>query len=563
MDAVHIANLRFSYPPTIPGGSPVNALRGVDLTVSNGEFLALMGPVGAGKTTLCLTLNGAIPHAVDGDMAGQVSVFGQDTRATPMGQLAMQAGLVFENTETQLFSATAADEIAFGLEAAGLPPDEIEQRIDDVLDVVNLAGFRQRNPRTLSGGEQKRLALACVLAMRPRLLILDEPTAGLDNSGRYRVLAAVDRLRQEWGGMTVIVATQDAEAAARFADRVVVLQQGRVALSGPPDHVFSQVDQIDAWGLDVPQLARLAHRLQRPVAFAPDDAIRMWPGLPRPNRRPHDARPDPGSPARPAIEVRGLSHVYPRTAQPALYDVTMDVIQGEWLAVIGINGSGKSTLLKHLNGLLHPTSGTVRVEGHDTQTRQVGELAGTVSYLPQNPDHSIFCATVSDEVAYGPRQLGLKGKALDARVEETLKGLGLTEIAHHPPAVLGYGLRRQVALASVLSMHAPVLALDEPTTGLDRGTIVRLMDIVSQRHLQDTTVVMISHDLQLVARYAQRVIVLRQGSIVATGDTQQVLSDIGLIRSSGLEPLPVTLLAHALDWPSPLPLRVDDWGPNA
>ena len=563
MDAVHIANLRFSYPPTIPGGSPVNALRGVDLTVSNGEFLALMGPVGAGKTTLCLTLNGAIPHAVDGDMAGQVSVFGQDTRATPMGQLAMQAGLVFENTETQLFSATAADEIAFGLEAAGLPPDEIEQRIDDVLDVVNLAGFRQRNPRTLSGGEQKRLALACVLAMRPRLLILDEPTAGLDNSGRYRVLAAVDRLRQEWGGMTVIVATQDAEAAARFADRVVVLQQGRVALSGPPDHVFSQVDQIDAWGLDVPQLARLAHRLQRPVAFAPDDAIRMWPGLPRPNRRPHDARPDPGSPARPAIEVRGLSHVYPRTAQPALYDVTMDVIQGEWLAVIGINGSGKSTLLKHLNGLLHPTSGTVRVEGHDTRTRQVGELAGTVSYLPQNPDHSIFCATVSDEVAYGPRQLGLKGKALDARVEETLKGLGLTEIAHHPPAVLGYGLRRQVALASVLSMHAPVLALDEPTTGLDRGTIVRLMDIVSQRHLQDTTVVMISHDLQLVARYAQRVIVLRQGSIVATGDTQQVLSDIGLIRSSGLEPLPVTLLAHALDWPSPLPLRVDDWGPNA
>ena len=563
MDAVHIANLRFSYPPTIPGGSPVNALRGVDLTVSNGEFLALMGPVGAGKTTLCLTLNGAIPHAVDGDMAGQVSVFGQDTRATPMGQLAMQAGLVFENTETQLFSATAADEIAFGLEAAGLPPDEIEQRIDDVLDVVNLAGFRQRNPRTLSGGEQKRLALACVLAMRPRLLILDEPTASLDNSGRYRVLGAVDRLRQEWGGMTVVMATQDAEAAARFADRVVVLQQGRVALSGPPDHVFSQVDQIDAWGLDVPQLARLAHRLQRPVAFAPDDAIRMWIDLPRPNQPHRDDHPDPAPPSRPAIEVRGLSHVYPRTAQPALYDVTMDVIQGEWLAVIGINGSGKSTLLKHLNGLLHPTSGTVRVEGHDTQTRQVGELAGTVSYLPQNPDHSIFCATVSDEVAYGPRQLGLRGKALDARVEETLNGLQLTEMAHHPPAVLGYGLRRQVALASVLSMHAPVLALDEPTTGLDRGTIVRLMDIVSQRHLQGTTVVMISHDLQLVARYAQRVIVLRQGSIVATGDTQQVLSDIGLIRSSGLEPLPVTLLAHALDWPSPLPLRVDDWGPNA
>jgi energy-coupling factor transport system ATP-binding protein len=563
MDAIHITNLRFSYPATIPGGSPVKALCGVDLTVSSGEFLALMGPVGSGKTTLCLALNGAIPHVVDGDMEGQVSVLGRDTRATAMGHLAMQAGLVFENTETQLFSATAADEIAFGLEAAGLPPGEIEQRIDDALDVVNLAGFRQRNPRTLSGGEQKRLALACVLAMRPRLLILDEPTAGLDNSGRYRVLAAVDRLRQAWGGMTVIMATQDAEAAARFADRVVVLQQGRVALSGSPEHVFSQVDQIDAWGLDMPQLARLAHRLQRPIVFAPDDAIRLWADLPRPDQRPHHTLPNPKPPARPTIEVRSLSHAYPDAARPALYDVTMDVLKGEWLAVIGVNGSGKSTLLKHLNGLLHPTSGTVRVGGHDSRTRQVGELADTVSYLPQNPDHSIFCATVSDEVAYGPRQLGLKGSELDARVEETLRGLQLTEMAHHPPAVLGYGLRRQVALASVLSMRAPVLALDEPTTGLDRGTIVRLMDIVSQRHLQGTTVIMISHDLQLVARYAQRVIVLHQGSMVATGDTQEILSDIGLIRSSGLEPLPVTLLARALDWPSPLPLRADDWGPHA
>jgi energy-coupling factor transport system ATP-binding protein len=258
------------------------------------------------------------------------------------------------------------------------------------------------------------------------------------------------------------------------------------------------------------------------------------------------------------IEVRGLSYCYPSAEGWALSDVDLDVGRGEWLAIVGVNGSGKSTLIKHFNGLLKPVQGRVRVEEQDTGVCRIGELSRTVGYLPQNPDHMIFTATVRQEVGYGPRQFGLRGADLDERVQETLAALGLLACADHPPAVLGYGLRRQVALASVLAMGTPVLALDEPTVGLDRGITERLLGIVTERHRQGVTVIMVTHDLRWVARYAQRVVVLYQGRLVAQGAARDVLADPALLARVGLEPLPVTALAQSLHCPPPLPLVVDD-----
>jgi energy-coupling factor transporter ATP-binding protein EcfA2 len=263
--------------------------------------------------------------------------------------------------------------------------------------------------------------------------------------------------------------------------------------------------------------------------------------------------------ARTVIEIRDLEYTYPNADQPALRDVSLDISEGEWLAVIGVNGSGKSTLVKHLNGLLRPSQGSVRVEGQDTRTEQVGVLAHTVGYVAQNPDHSIFCATVHDEVAYGPRQLGLSAEALEKRVTDTLQLFCLDALVDFPPAALGYGLRRQVALASILAMHTPVLALDEPATGQDDRMTMRLMDIVSHRHRAGTTTIMVTHDLNLVNRYAQRVIALFDGTIAAQGTVQDVLADVDLIRSIGLDPLPVTVLAYTLGWAPPLPLSEQDW----
>ncbi|MBN1642644.1 MAG: ATP-binding cassette domain-containing protein [Anaerolineae bacterium] len=556
--AIRIARLSVSYPSPHPGGDPVPGLCGVDLEVVDGATVALMGPVGAGKSTLCLALNGAIPQAVDCTYQGQVIVGGLDAQATPMAQLALQIGLVFENAEDQLFSATVMDEVAFGLESMGLAPHEIERRAAEALHLVDLTGYEERSPRTLSGGQQKRLALASVLAMRPRVLVLDEPTAGLDARGRNEVLSAIERLRADDDReTTVIMATQDAEAAARFADRIVVLNDGEIALDGSPTEVFGQVERLATWGLAVPQLARVAHRFHLPIAFAPHEAARLWTSaIAQPAAGVAPPRTTP--PAEPLATLRDVYYTY-TDAEPALHGVSLDIYHGEWLAVIGINGSGKTTLLKHLNGLLRPTSGAVRIEGRETHGQQVGELAHTVSYLPQNPDDSIFCATVREEVGYGPRQIGLRGTALSARVDESLALMHLLPFADHPPAVLGYGLRRQVALASVLSMHARLLALDEPTVGLDQRVIARSMEAVAAQHRRGTTIVMITHDLELVARYAERVVVLSEGRIRAQGAPQTVLADVALLDSVGLEPLPLTALAHALDWSAPLPVDLRGW----
>jgi energy-coupling factor transport system ATP-binding protein len=258
------------------------------------------------------------------------------------------------------------------------------------------------------------------------------------------------------------------------------------------------------------------------------------------------------------IEIRDLWFRYPSTETWALSNIDLDIVRGEWLAVVGVNGSGKSTLIKHLNGLLKPSRGAVHVGGLDVQVHQVGELAHTVAFLPQNPDHMIFGATVRQEVAYGPRQFGLGEPALGERVEETLSLLELLSFADHPPAALSYGLRRQVALASVLALHTPVLALDEPTVGLDWRLSRRLLDIVNDRHRCGMTVVMITHDLRWVAHYAQRVIVLCEGRLVAQGTPGEVLVDLERLAACGLVPLPITTLAHALQWPVPLPLTVDE-----
>jgi energy-coupling factor transport system ATP-binding protein len=561
--AIHIANLAFHYPSPTLDDRPIQALRGIDIDIERGEFVSLMGPVGAGKTTLCLALNGAIPHMVSGQLTGHVVILGHDTRDISIGHLVPQVGLVLENAESQLFNATVADEIAFGLESLCLSPFEIERRIDRVLELVQLSGFRERSPRTLSGGEQKRLALASVIAMQPRILVLDEPTSGLDAHGRYEILGTIDRLRQESNAeTTVVMASQDAEAVARFSDRVIVLVEGQVSLAGSPLDVFGRVSELTGWGIGIPQLARLSHRLGLPTALSPQDAARRWAGRSELGyaliRRPQVGSKDQPV-TEPAVEIRDLHHDYPMSDRPALRGVSVDILRGEWLSVVGINGSGKSTLVRHLNGLLRPSSGRVKLMGRDTRQHQVGELARHIAYLPQNPDQAIFSGTVREEVAYGPRQLGLRGRALTACVEETLDTFGLAEIAHYPPAALDYGLRRQIALASITAMRTPIVGLDEPVTGLDRGLATKLLEVIARRHAAGTTIVSITHDLEQVVAFGQRVIAMRDGRIAAEGRPREILSNLKLVEQLGLEPLPVTLLADLIGCQPPLPVMVDDW----
>jgi energy-coupling factor transporter ATP-binding protein EcfA2 len=546
-----VEDLHYAYPPLTPGGEPIPVLKGVDLRVRRGEFLAIMGPTGVGKTTLCLTLNSILPHLMGGTFEGKVVVARMDTTDQVPGEMSHKVGIVFQDPESQLFNMTVEDEVAFGLESLGLAPSEMEERIAWALEVVRLPGLRKRHPLQLSGGQKKRLAIATVLAMRPQVLVLDEPVTGLDPLGRHEVLSVIEKLKRK-GEVTVVMVEQDAEAVMTWADRVVIMEGGRLVLEGSPREVFSQVEALHGWGLAVPQMSELAHlfnqRQERAFEFVTEDeafstlAAKLHPetqysiaNIQYPVSSDHSL----------AIQVENLHYRYDDDP-PALAGINLSAEAGDFLAVVGQNGSGKTTLVKHFNGLLRPTHGRVLVLGQDTAGQSVGQLARKVGYLFQNPDHQIFAPTVWTEVAFGPRNLGFsEGEAAD-RTTEALALFGLTDQADIPPAVLGYGLRRKVTLAAVWAMRPQILVLDEPTAGLDwRGTRT-LMEAITDLNSQDHTIVLVTHDMKLVAEFAAQVLVLSQGQILAYGPTRQVFQQEAILQKAFLAPPPITALARRM-----------------
>lgn len=550
-DILIVEDLHYAYPPLTPGGEPVPVLKGVHLRVRRGEFLALMGPTGVGKTTLCLTLNGILPHLMGGSFEGKVVVAGMDTREHGPGQMSRQVGLVFQDPESQLFNMTVEDEIAFGLESLGLSPAEMEERIAWALKVVRLPGLRKRHPLQLSGGQKKRLAIATVLAMRPQVLVLDEPVTGLDPLGRHEVLSVVEQLKRE-SEATVVMVEQDAEAVMAWADRVVIMEQGRLVLEGSPRQVFSQVEVLHDWGLAVPQMGELAHLFNRRQGtsfhfITEDEACSaLADRLPSETQYPIPNTQYPVSSEHSlAIQVEDLSYRY-NDGPLALAGVNLSIEAGDFLAIVGQNGSGKTTLVKHFNGLLRPTRGRVLVFGEATAGQSVGQLAQKVGYLFQNPDHQIFAPTVWEELAFGLRNLGFSDGEVAARTTEALALFGLGDQADTPPAVLGYGLRRKVTLAAVWAMSPQVLVLDEPTAGLDWRSTCTLMEEVANLNRQGHTIILITHDMKLVAEFARKILVLNEGQILAYGPTRQVFQQEAILRQAFLAPPPITALARRM-----------------
>lgn len=585
MSAIVLDDLRFAYPPLIPGQAPQVVLRGVSLTIPRGQAVALVGPTDSGKTTLALILAGLAPEMTGGELRGSVYVNGLDVRQTPAAQVSTHLGLVFQEPERQLFNMTVASEVAFGLEGLGLPPAEIGRRVTWALEQTGLTGLEERAPWQLSGGQQKRLAIATILAMRPPILVLDEPMAGLDPQGRREMAAVLTWLKRS-AGTTILVIEKDNEFVARWAERVLILADGRIVRDGPPSQVFREAEALRRWGIALPQVAELAARLravgesadfltaQQAMAClaqrqrlataytaaggsvttvgpanGPDDSV----ATPRAADTAAAARP-------PAVDLQEVCFTYPGGTR-ALTAVSLTVRQGEFVALVGPNGSGKSTLARHLNGLLRPQTGSVFILGRPTSRQSVGELARQVGYVFQNPDHQIFAPTVREEVAFGLRNQGLRGEELAERVAATLAAFGLTAWADAPPAVLGYGLRRLITVAAVWAMRPPIWVLDEPTTGLDARYTAQLLDKLRALHCSGHTILLITHDLRLVAEAAQRVVVLHDGQVVMDGPTEQVLSDAANLARYGLRPPPITRLSALLardGFPHPM-LTVDQF----
>jgi energy-coupling factor transport system ATP-binding protein len=555
--SVEIDHLTFYHSGREKAAEP--ALRDLSLRIEPGEFVALVGANGSGKTTLVRHLNALLLPT-----SGSVRVLGMDTREQKnWPAIRSSVGMVFQSPEDQLVSTTVEDDTAFGAENAGLPSDEIRRRVDEALRAVDMWAERKRPPHLLSAGQMQRVALAGVLAMRPRCIVFDETTAQLDPAGRRNVIEMMQRLNRE--GMTILYITHFMQEAL-LAHRVVVLSRGQVAMDDVPRIVFSDPQRLSTLGLELPPLTALAEGLQSFFPALPAGVLtpeELANAIPDPTGA-EMARRLPAAEAHPqravAIDVSHLEYVYMREtplAHTALEDVTLSAGQGAVHGLIGATGSGKSTFLQHFNGLLRPQKGSVEVAGHllNDPKVTVKQMVQIVGLVFQNPEAQFVEQYIGDEIAYGPRPL-LSRQALRERVQWAMQWVGLDFDLYKDRLTysLSGGERRKVALASVLALQPQVLVLDEPTAGLDplsrREVLRRLQDF--QR--SGMTLVLSSHQMGDLARLTERVTVLHEGRDVRTGTAAEIFSEGQALHDWGLEaPIAVQVAdrLRARGWPVP------------
>ena len=532
------------------------ALQGFDCELPAGALAVVMGATGAGKSTLARCLTRIVPCFVPGHVVGEVRLLGVSVDGRRVGELAGTIGMVFQDFEAQLFSTDVTQEVVFGLEHTGVPAGEMAARVERALASVGLAGFEGRDPTTLSGGEKQRLAIAGLLALRPPIMVLDEPTTDLDPVGRAEVLRTLAALRAE--GLTLVVIEHDT-AAAVDADELIFLHEGRIVGRGAPHRLLADVGACRAAGVRPPDVSRVFAelRLGDPPLDVEDAAGRLRGGgfVPVPRESPPAARSTP-----PLVEVQALHHRY-ETGHAALTDVSLTVRRGEFVALVGQNGSGKTTLAKHLNGLLAPTRGRVLVGGRDVAALPLEDLAQRVGYVFQDPDHQLFAATIAEEVAFGPRNVGLSPAEVEARVEEALGAVDLHE-RDADPFLLDKGVRQRLAVAAILALRPEILVLDEPTTGLDYPEQQKMMALLRTLHASGRTIVIITHTPWVIAEYTERVVLLADGRLRYDGPLRPFFADDGLLAAAAFRPPDVTRLGRLLGC---TPLSVEElvsWMPR-
>ena len=501
-------------------GSGDYVLRGVDLRVGEGEFLVVMGRSGAGKTTLLLTINGVIPSRLPGEFKGEVRVAGSKVSDMDVAEVAGYVSTVFEDPEIQFVMSTVEDEVVLGLEALGLPREEIKDGLEWALDLVGLGPeFLGRNPYQLSGGEKQRVAIAAALARKPRVLLLDEPTSDLDPVGKEEVVGAIRRLREELG-ITIIMVEHNPEIVYEFADRVAVLSGGRIVAEGEPLEVLGNFE-LKREGVYPPQVVEVARGLGLNGARTEEEVVRAIRSRGF-TRREVEFGVGRGE-GRVIVSCRGVRHVY-EDGVVALRGVNLDLRSGELVSVVGPNGSGKTTLAKVIAGLIEPTKGEVLIEGKPLRSYDRQTLSSIVGYVYQNPDHQIFNQTVFDEVAFGLRIRGVREGEVEERVRRALAVFGLEGKEGEHPFFLSKGERRRLALASVYVLDPKVLIVDEPTTGQDMVFNEKLFELLRGLAGEGRCVVVITHSTDLAFKYSDRVVVLKGGLVLADEHPRRLLT---------------------------------------
>ncbi len=569
---IDVQGLTYRYPT-----GRTNALDDVSFTVETGQFFGIVGPNLAGKSTLCYALLGLVPQFFRGRYEGRVVVAGMDAGHTPVHELARRVGIVLQNPFTQLSGArlTVEEEVAFGLENFGVPRDEMRHWVEWAMEQVGITHLREKNPFLLSGGELQRLAIACMLAQRPDVLVLDEPTSQLDPRGTIEVFDCIARLRAR--GLTVVMVEHKLERLLEHADRLLLLAAGRVQACRTPSEVLES-GLFQACGLALPAHVQIAAhfaartasgalpltvehvaaalRAAQPLVEASGTLLAH--AMEPPARR-DEQLPPPA--VAPAIALQDVQFAYPDGTRVfeglslALGDTgrgvraagTRHVAAGPGpIALIGENGAGKTTLVKLVAGLLRPQAGEILIDGQTIRRRTAAQIARTVGLVFQNPDDQLFKSRALDEAMFGALNLGLPPREAEQRARAALERVGLAELAEENPYDLSLGQRKMLALASVLAMQTPILILDEPTIAQDHPGVERIGRLVRELQAEGRLVIVITHDMEFVASYCPQVVVLARGEVLAAGSTRAVFARTELLHEAGLEPPATLRLARAL-----------------
>ena len=620
---IELRGVSFSY-----GDAEQDAPRALDdvsLAVREGDFVGVIGPSGAGKSTLGSVMSGAIPHHFQGQLFGATLVDGKDTCDVSLTDISRLVGSVLQDIDTQMVASVVEDEMLFGLENFGVPHDQIEDRVARTLETVGISDLRDREIATLSGGQKQKVAIAAILALEPRVLVLDEPTAALDPASSRLVF---DTLRHvnETAGVTVVVIEQKVALLSEYCNRVFVLDCGCLALEGTPHEVFAHGAELRRIGVDSPRVARISNSLaekgvceavqpclnvpeaERLIArlvgkgaaagvaksaagdagavaaatpgasdtgaaaatdamASPADVAGITAGAAsaaastanetvtasatasttaaasRPASSPHAPARPKAQGAEPVVAFRNVTFAYPNGGA-SVRNLELEVYPGELVGIVGQNGAGKTTLTKLLNGLLKPSEGDVRVAGLSTREVPTSRIAAHCSTLFQNPDRQLCRDTVLDEVAFGLELQGVGGDEARERARTVAERFHLP--LEEAPFSLSRGQRQMVALASVVVMEPEVIVLDEPTSGLDYRECMTVMETVRDMAERGCAVVMVCHDMEDVSDFAERIVVMANGQILARGEARELFADAGLMRRASVAPPQVIELSAAL-----------------
>lgn len=521
---LNVSSLSFFYKNTY------EALKKIEICQEEGSFSAILGRSGAGKSTLAFCLAGFLPKEGRDRMEGKILI------ETDMG-------ILMEDFDAQIFCTNCELEVAFGLENKGIHPELMRKRVKEALSIVGLEGFEKRHPATLSGGQRQRLAIASVLALFPKLLLLDEPTTDLDPEGRRKLFSILFDLKKK--GVSIMIFEHELDSFDEI-DTLFIMDGGRIVAKDTPKSIMMQPNLLSSCGIRPPQLSFIAEAIGEPLSLDVNEAFQI---LHKKGYRIDEEKykkiieEEKVSHGPELIKMNGVYFAY-EGREYVLKNIEFSLRKGEFVAIIGENGSGKTTFAKLLNGLLHPTKGVVLFYGEDTKNLPLSSICSKVGYVFQNPDSQIFAETVFEEVAFGPRNIGKKGKELQECVKEALECVGLLHLKDKDPFSLTKGERQRLALASVLAMDTEVLIMDEPTTGLDWDEQKKIMSLLLQLNKKGKTILIITHRMHFVAECAKRVLILKEGQIILDALTREAFSHEEIFFSSGLSLPEVTRLSH-------------------